>query len=116
MRAFSPIVAALAVLAAPASAFAGGAAQNRANPYGSLFAGQLGGISQQAPSAPAPAPSRPFIQTPAPRTNQAPKQTIVCGLTVVQGDATIDSKMPQKLPPNAPKPSIRIVPAPACQK
>jgi hypothetical protein len=37
-------------------------------------------------------------------------------LTVLKGDSKIDPKMPQHPPANAPKPSIRIVPAPACQK
>jgi len=44
------------------------------------------------------------------------KQTVICGLTVAQGDATIDPKMPHHPPANAPKPSIKIIPAPACQK
>ena len=53
---------------------------------------------------------------PAPQANSLPSQTIVCGMTVLQGDAKIDPKMPQHPSLNAPKPSIKIVPAPACQK
>jgi hypothetical protein len=41
---------------------------------------------------------------------------VACGMTVMQGDSKIDPKMPQHPPANAPKPTIRIVPAPACQK
>jgi hypothetical protein len=37
-------------------------------------------------------------------------------MTVVQGDARIDPKMPQHPPPNAPKPIIGVIPAPACPK
>jgi len=53
---------------------------------------------------------------PAPQANSLPSQTIVCGMTVLQGDAKIDPKMPQHPSQSAPKPSIKIVPAPACQK
>jgi hypothetical protein len=39
-----------------------------------------------------------------------------CGMTVVPGDSTIDPKLTQHPPTNAPTPSIRIVPVPACRK
>lgn len=122
MRAI-PAVAALVVLALPASALAGGASQNRSNPYGALFVGQLSGSTQQKqptpvlpPSLPSPSPNfaLPPLQ-PLPQ-NAPPPQIVICGMTVAQGDATIDPKMPQHPPVNAPKPSIVIVPAPACQK
>jgi hypothetical protein len=35
-------------------------------------------------------------------------------MTVAQGDAKIDPKMPRHPPANAPTPAIKIVPAPAC--
>ena len=53
---------------------------------------------------------------PAPQANSLPSQTVVCGMTVLQGDAKIDPKMPQHPPANAPKPIIGVVPAPACRK
>jgi hypothetical protein len=55
-------------------------------------------------------------QPPVPPADSLPSQTIVCGMSVLQGDAKIDPKMPQRLPSNAPKPSIRIFAAPACQR
>ena len=103
------IVTLLAVLAVPASALAGGAPQNRSNPYAGLFVGQLGDMTPQKPPLPnlvlPPAPQYPL-----------PKQTVICGLTVQQGDATLDSKMPQHPPSSAPKPIIGVIPAPACVK
>lgn len=45
-----------------------------------------------------------------------PTQTVICGTTVVQGDATIDPKLTQHQPATAPKPSVRIMPVPACQR
>jgi hypothetical protein len=37
-------------------------------------------------------------------------------MTVVQGDASIDPKMPQHPSLNAPKSIIGVIPAPACRK
>jgi len=51
-----------------------------------------------------------------PQVHSLPSQAVICGMTVLQGDAKVDPKMPQHPPANAPKPSIKIVPAPACQK
>jgi len=53
---------------------------------------------------------------PAPQANSLPSQTIACGMTVLQGGAEIDPKMPQHQLANAPKASIGVVPAPACRK
>jgi hypothetical protein len=97
-----------AVLILPASAYA---AQRQA-PYANLFTGQLNVTPLQRP-APAPAPQAvPFPQKPQ---NALQARTVVCGLTVLQGDSKIDPKMPRQPPTNAPKPSITIVPAQACQ-
>jgi hypothetical protein len=117
MRAFL-IVTLLAVLIAPASAVAA-ERPFRENPYASLFTGQLG--SEQAPSAPKPAPSLPFAQPPnlvEPTTEQFPLATVIikCGMTIYRGDATIDPRMPQHPSANAPKPTITVVPAPACRE
>ena len=51
---------------------------------------------------------------PAFRTSPLPSRTVVCGMTVIQGDSKIDPKMAQHLPAAAPKPNITIMPAPAC--
>jgi hypothetical protein len=53
---------------------------------------------------------------PAFRTTQLPSRTVVCGMTVVQGDSKVDPKMPQKPPASAPKGAIKVFPAPACGK
>jgi hypothetical protein len=102
MRVLAAIVVS-AVLILPASAYA---AQRRA-PYTNLFTGQLNVTPAQPPAS---LPALPMPQTPL------PTQTVVCGMTVVQGDSKLDPKMPQRPPANAPKPTIRIFPAPACQK
>ena len=104
MRRFQAL-ATLALLVAPASAFASG--PQRQNPYASLFKGQLDAVPQQKPSTP--------VLLPSPQSSQAAQSTI-CGMTVRQGDVAIDSKMPQHPPATAPKPTIKIVPVPACQK
>ena len=105
----SLLVAAAAVLLAPASAWAG--AQPR-NPYASLFTAQLNGVSPEKPAPPrAPAP----VPLPQPSFS-APAQTVVCGLTIVQGNSKLDPKMPRKLPAGAPKGAIQVMPAPACGK
>jgi len=104
-----PIVALIASVLATASATEGA---QRQNPYANLFAGQLNGApTPQTPPAPAPQ----FMPRP-PMPASLPTQTVVCGMTVMQGDSKIDPKMPQHPPANAPRPTIRIVPAPACQK
>ncbi len=99
-------------VALPAVVIAAEGAQ-RQNPYAQLFTGQFGGAPTPRP---APVPHVPFN---APLSSRQPSQdnrTIVCGLTVVQGDSKIDPAMPHHLPTNAPKATIRIVPAPGCQK
>jgi hypothetical protein len=109
-----PLIAAViasAALGLPPSAFAAGGAQQR-NPFASLFTGQLPGVP--APQSPSGQVAMP--QMPLPPSGSTANQTVTCGMTVVQGDSTIDPKMPRRPPANAPKPSIRIVPAPACQK
>jgi hypothetical protein len=113
MRIF-PIVALIAGVLASTAAVSATEGAQRQNPYATLFTGQLNGApTPQTPPAPAPQ----FIPLPPlPRSYPSPAQTVVCGLTVVQGDSKIDSKLPHHPPANAPKPSIRIVPAPACQK
>ena len=104
MRAFIAAAIASGALALPA--FAAGQQQN---PYSGLFTGQLNG-------APRPAPVQPRQLISFPPTDSAPNQTVVCGMTVLQGDSKIDPRMPQHPPANAPKPSITIIPAPACRK
>ena len=105
-----PAIVVSGVLAFPASAEA---AQRRA-PYSGLFTGQLSVTPQ--PQAPAPVPAPQFVPLPPLRELPLPNQKVVCGMTVAQGDATIDPKMPQRLPANAPKSTIKIIPAPTCGK
>jgi hypothetical protein len=103
-----PTVALIASVLATASATEGA---QRLNPYANLFAGQLNGApTPQTPPTPAPQ------FTPRPPMPALPAQTVVCGMTVMQGDSKIDPKMPQHPPANAPRPTIRIMPAPACRK
>jgi hypothetical protein len=97
-----------ATLAFPAFARAAGSPQ-RQNPYASLFTGQLDGAPNPRSM---PVPAIPFDLPP--RLQSGPGQTVVCGLTVRQGDSTIDSAMPHHPPANAPKASITFIPPPAC--
>jgi hypothetical protein len=53
---------------------------------------------------------------PALQLNPLPSPTVVCGMTIRKGAATLDPKMLQHLPENVPKPMLGIIPAPACQK
>jgi hypothetical protein len=97
-----------ATLALPALAHAAGSPQ-RQNPYASLFTGQLDGATNPRPM---PVPAIPFDLPP--RLQSGPSQTVVCGLSVRQGDSTIDPAMPHYPPANAPKASIKFIPPPAC--
>ena len=108
------VLAAIGVSAAlilPASAHAA----QRPAPYANLFTGQLNATPPQRP-VPTPAPAPQVVPFPQKPQNALQAQTVVCGLTVLQGDSKIDPKMPRHPPTNAPKPSITIVPAQACQK
>jgi len=110
MRVTSIVPLVVGVLASTAIVSATEGAQ-RQNPYARLFAGQLNGAP--APSTPVPTPrSVPFPTA----GGSAPNRTVICGMTVVQGDAKIDPAMPHKPPANAPKAVIEIIPAPACRK
>jgi hypothetical protein len=107
-----PSLAIIAVLAPAATVAAQG--RQPQNPYANLFSGQLNGAP--TPRTP-PSPPPQLVPLPAmPPLSSLPAQTVVCGMTVVQGDSKLDSAMPHHPPANAPKPSIKIVPAPACQK
>jgi hypothetical protein len=100
-----------AALTLRASAYA---AQRQA-PYANLFTAQLNVTPPQG-HTPAPASAPQLVPFPQPPQNSLQTQTVVCGLTVLQGDAKIDAKMPRHPPANAPKPSITIAPAQRCQK
>ena len=107
-----PIVGLIASVLASTATVAATEGAQRQNPYANLFAGQLNGApTPQTPPAPAPQ----FMPRP-PIPASLPAQTVVCGMTVMQGDSKVDPKMPRHPPANAPKPSIKIVPAPACRK
>jgi hypothetical protein len=104
-----PIVALIAGMLASTAAVSATEGAQRQNPYATLFTGQLNGAPK--PQTP-PARAAQFIPLPA----MPPTQTVICGMTVVQGDSKIDPTMPHRPPANAPKPSVTIVPAQACQK
>src|SRR5262249_9643039 len=90
---------------------------HRSNPYAGLFTGQIVTSPENAP-APSERPRYriPFVVSPTPGSLPSPSTMVVCGLTIVQGDARLDPAMSHQPPANASTPSIKIVPAPACQK
>ena len=114
MRAFLTASILVVVIAVPASGIAAERV-HRSNPYANLFTQQFGD-PQVTPAPPVPAPAVPFIALGTPRSYSYPPQAVVCGLTVVQGDSKIDRAMPHRPAANAPTPSIKVFPAPACQK
>ena len=106
------VLVAIGVSAALTLSTSAYAAQRRA-PYANLFTGQLNVTPPQRP-APAPAPAPQLVPFPQKPQNPLQAQTVVCGLTVLQGDSMIDPAMPHHPPANAPKASIKIIPPPAC--
>lgn len=82
----------------------GGPVSSRPQPFANLFP-----IPQQRRPEPAPRP-RLFTGAPPPSTGSR----VVCGLTVVPVDPTFDASMRRSLPPGAPTPASRAVPAPGC--
>ena len=50
------------------------------------------------------------------KVDAAPKQRIVCGMTVIQADPTIDPKMVLRVPENGPDHKIVRVEPPACHE
>ena len=97
------------VLAVTGSVSAADGAQ-RQNPYANLFKGQLNGAAP--PRTLAPTPVLPFVAPPMVRLESG---QIGCGMSVIQGDAAIDLKMPHKAPAE-PKPLITIVQPPPCKR
>jgi hypothetical protein len=109
MRAFLAL-AALTVLAVPASVFA--ANPQRQNPYANLFTGQLDGIPQQKPPAP-PNATPKFVMPQVSPLPLPPAVIVKCGMSIYLGDSSIDPKI---LIPRAPTPTSKTIPAPACVK
>jgi hypothetical protein len=100
-----------AVLALPSSVFAAGPARQQ-NPYASLFTAQLSGVP--APSVQAPVPAPPLV--PLTMRQSADNQTIICGMTIVEGDAKVDTAMPHHPSTSGPKPLIRTVQPQICHR
>ena len=107
MRVLPTAVALCSVLALPVSVFTTG---SRQAPYRSLFTAQLNG---------SPTPRRPTANaiqfTPPIAAPSASAPTIVCGMTVVQGDSSIDAAIVHRLPANTPTPLIAVVPPERCK-
>jgi hypothetical protein len=57
--------------------------------------------SRQDPPLPMPSASAP---------------TIVCGMTIVQGDSSLDPAIVHRLPANAPAALITVAPPPKCKR
>ena len=54
--------------------------------------------------------------TPPIAAPSASAPTIVCGMTVGQGDSNIDPAIAHRLPANAPTPLITVVPPERCKR
>jgi hypothetical protein len=108
MRVLIPAAMLIGVFVLPASVFAGG---SRQEPYGSLFTAQL----NNRPAPPRP-PARALQFNPPVVAPSASAPTIVCGMTVTQGDASIDTAIAHRVPANAPTPLITVVPPPTCKR
>jgi hypothetical protein len=99
------MVASMLAVATPALA-----ATASRDPYARLFTAQLNGSTPSAqPSPVAPSPKPPTL-------NSAPIHVVVCGMTVMQGDATIDAAMAHHPPANAPAPVITLIQPATCSR
>jgi len=113
MRVLPTAVALCSVLALPASSvFAGG---SRQDPYQSLFTAQLHGASRPAAQA-KQAPAQVVQFSPSTTTAPASAPTIVCAMTVIPGDASVDPAILHRVPANAPRGLITVVPPPTCKR
>ena len=106
MKPLSIRFAIVALLVASSTALAEPA--NRRNPYSNLFTAQVPGVPGRPP---APVPQLPPLTTVVP----TPTSKVVCGLVVWQGDAKIDSRMSQHVPPGAAAGTIRVVEPQICR-
>ena len=75
-----------------------------ANPFGNLF----------APSSKRSSPPRFLFPTPDLRI--APKSTVVCGLTLIPGDPSVDPAIRHEVPEDGPRFSIRTVDPKLCRR
>ena len=108
MRVAVTAVIVIGVLMVAGSVCAADGAQ-RQNPYANLFTGQLNGGVPPRPLLPAPV--LPFLAAPMARLE---REQIRCGMSVMQGDTTIDRRMAHKTPAGPKPPSITIVQPPLC--
>jgi len=95
------------VLALTSPAFAATASKD---PYAHLFTAQLNGLAATPQPSPAPASPKPSA------SNAAPIKVVVCGLTVMQGDANVDPAMAHHPPANAPTPVLTVVQPAVCNR
>jgi len=118
MRATQSLAFVAALMAASPSISAAGP-PGRSNPYVNLFTGQApaGQASPALPSKPealvAPAMSE-LVARAATLAKAEPR--VVCGMTVVQGDSTVDAHILRVVPQVNGKPAIRTVHPPACRQ
>lgn len=105
------VVRALTLTGILACAAPGWAAETpRRNPYTRLFTAQLNG-------SPAMAQTRLRVpMPPALPVNAIPTTTVVCGMTVIEGDAKVDPAMAHHPPANARTPIITVVQPAICNR
>ena len=81
----------------------------KANPFGNLF----------APSSKPPSPPRYLFPTPTfnqrPSLRIVPKSIVVCGLTLIPADPSVDSAIRHDVPEDGPRFSIRSVEPKLCR-
>ena len=118
MRATQSLAFLAALIAASESISAAGP-PGRSNPYVNLFTGlaQAGRASPALPSKPE-APVAPVMRELVARAATLAKaeRRVVCGMTVVQGDSTVDAHILLAVPQLNGKPAIRTVHPRACRQ
>jgi hypothetical protein len=105
------VFTALSVL--PTSTFAEGLRTQ--NPYANLFTAQLAGVPAAQQKQPQPVLPQQ-LATPLGMQPASGQTVVVCGLTVMQGDAKIDGLMVHHPPANAPKPIITVMQPAVCNR
>lgn len=81
------------------------------SPFSNLFRPR----SPVRPTQPAPAPAQQFPGTPSPQADPSLAPRVVCGMTLVPVDPQHDAAI-RKQAPMTPKPSVRAVPPPPCER
>lgn len=97
------------VTAAPAAADQAGATGPTVTPSGSYLNLQ----PKRRPDA------RPLLWAPVrptPAAARAPVPRVICGMTMIPGDNTVDDRMVVAVPKDAPRPTLRAVDPPLCSE